>query len=157
MDLPVRGAATDTQAERNLFDVKQPVPFLVVCAHAYPLYIYASDDTDGRDYSRGVCAGRIAGNGLLVIVTVPDATTQLGHMFIVIDPRILGLAPPRGRRPTPREMLQARTPYNAPLGPPPMREQVELDDDQLAESEAIRLARLEQQRRPPDLIQAYAA
>ncbi len=88
-------------------------------------------------------------------VTIGDLTTQPGHCFWVIPPD--ALFTPRGRPPTAAEMAEARTPYNAPTAPPVMRERVEPDDDQLAEGEAIRLARLEQQRRPPDLIQAFAA
>ncbi|MBA3735171.1 MAG: hypothetical protein H0W90_08240 [Actinobacteria bacterium] len=107
-----------------------------------------------------MCSSRLALDQygrLIVIATSRDIVVEVGHVFLVVDPRLFGLMPERGRSATPEEQKQARVPYNAPTAPPLMREHPEPDDDQLAEGEAIRLARLEQQRRPPDLLQTYAA
>ena len=64
--------------------------------------------------------------------------------------------PERGRSATPEEQKQARAPYNAPTAPPLMHERIETPDELLADKEAIRLARLEQQRTPADLLRAVA-
>lgn len=104
-----------------------------------------------------MCSGRIDGSGLLVIVTVGDAITKVGHLFGVIDPRILGLASTRGRAPTAEERAAARAPYRAPTAPLPMRERAAIPDELLAEQEAVRLARVEQQREPADLFRLVAA
>ena len=56
-----------------------------------------------------------------------------------------------GRRPTPRERSSVRDPYRARYG---RREPQPVDDDALAEQAAIELARIEQERRPVDLISA---
>lgn len=105
-----------------------------------------------------MCSARLVelhpGGPVVAEVTIGDLVTDAGHCFWVIPPD--ALFTPRGRPPTAAEMAEARTPYNAPTAPPINRERVEPDDDQLAESEAIRLARIEQQRTPVDLLRAVA-
>jgi hypothetical protein len=59
------------------------------------------------------------------------------------------------RRPTPQEQAGTWAPFRA--APPRRSRALEpVDDEQLAETEAIRLAMLEQERNPPDLLKAAA-
>jgi hypothetical protein len=81
-----------------------------------------------------------------------------GHIWIVLPWTALGFEP-RGRRPTSRERLEARAPYQDPRaaakqwGPPPPP----VDDDQLDERAAIESAYRGQQHEPADLIGRLAA
>jgi hypothetical protein len=68
---------------------------------------------------------------------------------------VMGFEPP-GRLPDAREMLTTRAPYDSNSAVR-QRKQVEVPDDELADAEAVRLARVEQQREPVDLIGRVAA
>lgn len=61
-----------------------------------------------------------------------------------------------GRKPSALEMQQARAPYRAGVSRRE-REHQQVPDELLADQEAVELARLEQQREPPDLIGRVAA
>src|SRR6266536_4242863 len=86
----------------------------------------------------------------VVIVTTPAPPLSVGEWFLVVDPTVFGLLPTRTGRPaTARELMWNRrdAPYdpNRDRRPPP---KPEVPDEELAEAEAIRLARHEQQRQP---------
>ena len=90
---------------------------------------------------------------IVTVRTLPDI--ELGHRFVVLDMcRDLHWFTTRGRRPTPRERLEARPPYESKTKAATWESRTRRDqeDERLAEAEAIRLARLEQQREPVDLI-----
>jgi hypothetical protein len=94
----------------------------------------------------------------IVIVTSPSMWLEVGERFLVADPIVWGLVPPRsGRRATARALAWNRrdAPYNPtdPHGRGRCRQEViEVPDDQLADAEAIRLAMVEQRRQPADLV-----
>ncbi len=92
----------------------------------------------------------------VVIVTTPSPQLSVGEWFLVVDPTVFGLLPTRtGRSATARELAWNRrdAPYESNRRPPP---KPEVPDEELAEAEAIRLARLEQQREPVHLVSAAA-
>jgi hypothetical protein len=60
---------------------------------------------------------------------------------------------PTGRAPTPREMMEARTPYNAP-NPLQTQPTDSVRDEEIDDAEAIRQAMIEQRRQPVDLLSA---
>ena len=98
----------------------------------------------------------------IVVVTTPSAGLDVGMRFLLIGNEFTSAQDGvwwtgyrEGRRPTAREMAEARAPYN-----PSARYQREhaepVDDDLLPEPTAIELARLEQQRSPTDLVNVAA-
>jgi hypothetical protein len=78
-----------------------------------------------------------------------------GLRWLVVDMFELGFVRP-GRPPTAREREAAQR--YAPYRPAWSRQEREREtpDEQLAEEAAIQLARLEQQRQPPDLVNVAA-
>jgi hypothetical protein len=89
----------------------------------------------------------------VVIVTACTDGLPVGYVFIVLDWN--GFFIPRGRPPTPEEMLSARAPYNSTAAKQ-RRARPEVDDNELDDVQAIEFARREQQRQPADLINAAA-
>jgi hypothetical protein len=75
-----------------------------------------------------------------------------GRVYLVLDlAAVCGFIPP-GRPPTPRERAEARPPYSSGPNSWHPRQRREVPDEELADKEAVKLARLEQQRQPADLI-----
>lgn len=110
----------------------------------------------------GVASGRLAtdehGRQVVVATTaavdvrVGDVWVILGNVLPAAEAGVYWLGQDRGRRASAKEQAEARAPYRAPvLAPAPADE---LPDEALAEQEAIRLARLEQQREPLCLLDA---
>jgi hypothetical protein len=75
-----------------------------------------------------------------------------GEQWLVLDLYMALGFTPRGRAPTREELRLTR--FAGTYRPVAERRKVEPGDDQLAEEEAIRLARLEQERAPADLLAA---
>ncbi len=95
----------------------------------------------------------------VAIVTTPAPRLDVGEWFLVVDPTVFGLLPARTGRPaTAREQVWNRrdAPYD-PQRDRRLRSVSEIPDEELDERAALEAARLEQQRRPADLIQVYAA
>jgi len=96
----------------------------------------------------------------VVIVTTPSPQLSVGEWFLVVDPTVFGLLPTRtGRSATARELAWNRrdAPYESNRDRRHMHLPTpEVPDEELAEAEAIRLARLEQQREPVHLVSAAA-
>jgi hypothetical protein len=77
----------------------------------------------------------------------------LGDSFECGGVRIFFTGQRTGRPPTPDETTGAHNPYKPPRQVRPKRE---VDEAQLADAEAIRLARIEQETEPADLIGAQS-
>jgi hypothetical protein len=71
-----------------------------------------------------------------------------GYIWIVLPWTVLGFEPP-GRAPTPRERMKIPTSSAVSTI-------VDVPDEDLADAEAIKLARVEQERRPVDLVNVAA-
>jgi hypothetical protein len=93
------------------------------------------------------------GGRKVVVVTTPSMWLAVGEQFLVIDMFELGFTP-AGRAPTARERMSVRPPYESNSAKRARRERLEVPDEFLAEEEAVRLARLERQRQPVDLLNA---
>jgi hypothetical protein len=81
-----------------------------------------------------------------------------GHLWLVLDPyAVFGFEPP-GRPPCAEELrLTKFAASTSTYRPVAERRKVDPDDAELAEAEAIRLARLEQQREPVDVVNVAAS
>jgi hypothetical protein len=98
---------------------------------------------------------------VISVGTLPDV--PLGYHYVVLGDtiasagvRVFFLADETRRSSRPanareRQDAQRHAPYRPALSRA-AREQQDVPDDQLADAEAVRLARLEQQRQPVDLI-----
>jgi hypothetical protein len=117
-----------------------------------------------------VCSSRIAldpHGRVIAVATTSAPDVEIGRRWILIGNS--GRAGERGfewmgrsgRKPTARERPEARPPYESRQKTASWErrtaEREQVPDEHLADAEAIRLARLEQQRQPADLLQAVAA
>jgi hypothetical protein len=88
----------------------------------------------------------------VAIVTAPSMWLEVGDRFLIVDALELGFEP-RGRRPTARERMEAKPPYESKTKAATWeRRAAVLSDDELDDKQAIAYARREQQREPADLI-----
>jgi hypothetical protein len=104
-----------------------------------------------------VCSSRLGTDQFgrqTAVVTTPGAVPEVGALFLVLDGHPYGLVPERGRLATAEEQLEARPPYQPGRSRTERERRPEIPDALLAEEEAIRLSRLEQQRQPVDLLSA---
>jgi hypothetical protein len=85
--------------------------------------------------------------------TLPDV--ELGHSFLILDGRTVGLLPTRARKPT-RASAEAQKQTYTPNLSRQLREQPAEQDDELDENAAIEAAYREQRRSPPDLVNVAA-
>ncbi len=88
----------------------------------------------------------------VAIVTVRLPDLELGHCFLVVDPRLIGLMPTLGRLPSPRERSDVRAPYDPTSAKRRRAQLVEAPDDELDEQAAVAAAYEAQRREPVDLI-----
>jgi hypothetical protein len=79
----------------------------------------------------------------VVIVTACTDGLPIGYVFTVVDWN--GFFIPRGRPPTPQEMLSAGAPYDSTAAKQ-RRARPEVDDNELDDVQAIEFARRERQR-----------
>lgn len=106
------------------------------------------------DWAGWICSARLGldrHGRVVAIVTVADASTWRGQVFVVIGQDMIFT--PRGRAPTARERALAKEPYQST---PRWDRPVEIPDDVLDERAALLAARREQQREPVDLFSAAA-
>jgi hypothetical protein len=99
-----------------------------------------------------------SGRRVVVVTASESAETPVGWLGVMVGDtfetagtRIYFLEHNRGRLPTAREQTQTRAPYD-PSSTRRQPKRTQVDDDHLAEPEAIELARIEQEREPADLM-----
>ena len=95
----------------------------------------------------------------IVVITTPSAGLDSGMRFLMLGNEfrcnqdgVFWCGYREGRRPTAREMAEARAPFNAPRE----YDLPKVDDDDLSEPDALFLARVEQEREPVDLLNVAA-